>query len=380
MNTSNRISYIDALRGFSLFGLLLVHIPLFAFAEDILFSRHPDQIQIWEGIARVIYNGVCDGKFFPIFSFLFGIGFAIQIQGNSAKNPKLFQFRLLGLALIGILHTFLFFNGDILFSYSILGLILFFLRNKNEVVFLKLASLGIFISSITYLCIGIYFNKEIDFTSMSELTRISNSGNFFDMLQYHKNHLLTDFGFILLFNWPSAFAMLCLGYWVGRKNIHLKENPFLLIPKNKLNFIFLIGFIGSVPLAISVWGFVPESIGMFTLGATAPFLSLMYLYLFYHFYRKYETNIIFKLFQNAGKMSLTIYLSESILMSFFFQGWGLGQFEKWSYETSMLLSIPFYLILSSFATLWFQYFSKGPMEFLLQKFIMICAGQSKGTT
>jgi uncharacterized protein len=368
-NSSNRIPFLDALRGFALFGLLVVHIPLFGFAEDFLYGQDKESIYLYEGIARSIYQGLFDGKFFPIFSFLFGIGFAIQMKGDTRQDQNKFLSRLLGLSIFGVLHSLLFFNGDILFSYSILGLILYKLRYKENSYLLKYALIGVVVSGISYFIIGFYFNKNIDFTEMSALTRPASSGNYHDILAFHRAHFFTDFGFILLFNWPSAFAMLSLGYWVGKKEIHLLENPFGIFGKQSLPKIFSIGILGNIPIILSIWDLIPESWGMSILGLTAPCLSLFYIFLFYKSFKKFHNTILFKLFQNSGQMSLTVYLSESILMSFFFQGWGLGQFEKWSYESSLLLSIPFFLLLSGFATLWLKNFQQGPMEILLRTLV-----------
>ncbi|MFN7141269.1 MAG: DUF418 domain-containing protein [Limisphaerales bacterium] len=122
-----RIELLDVLRGFSLFGILLVNMALFSYPSYYLFAGvRPGTmaIDLW---ADQIVQFFAAAKFYPLFSFLFGVGIALQLlraeaRGRSFAGPHLK--RMLVLLLIGIIHAFLIWEGDILMAYAIGGIIL----------------------------------------------------------------------------------------------------------------------------------------------------------------------------------------------------------------------------------------------------------------
>ena len=126
-----RYKIIDTLRGFSLFGILIVHLPLMGNSHFLILDMDT-ATEVSDQISILIYNLFFEAKLFPIFSFLFGYGFALQLQSKAGQDSTLFLKRLLGLVIFGILHNVLFFNGDILFTYACLGFVLYLLRNKSE--------------------------------------------------------------------------------------------------------------------------------------------------------------------------------------------------------------------------------------------------------
>src|ERR1700676_2244254 len=132
---SERILFIDVLRGLALLGILAANMrgffaPLdcYEFIGVLYHSR-----------ANVIGQGFIDafiqGKFITIFSFLFGLGFAIQMSRAEAKGVRFMGFyprRLVVLALFGLLHGMLIWAGDVLLTYAFSGAILLLFRNRQQ--------------------------------------------------------------------------------------------------------------------------------------------------------------------------------------------------------------------------------------------------------
>ena len=134
--TKNRIEIIDALRGFSLAGIVLVHV-----VENYVGAPTPENTMqlTHQGIADNILDGFIflflRGKFFALFSFLFGLSFFIQMDRANAKGSDFrlrFLWRLFILLAIGFLHH-LFYRGDILTIYAVLGIFLIpFYKMSNK--------------------------------------------------------------------------------------------------------------------------------------------------------------------------------------------------------------------------------------------------------
>ncbi|WP_425331188.1 DUF418 domain-containing protein, partial [Bordetella pertussis] len=128
---AQRLAHLDALRGFALFGILVVNIGVFASVyygtglPDPAFSRPLDQ---W---VNVLVAVLFESKFYLLFSFLFGYSFTLQIdaaqRAGAAFAPRFLR-RLAGLAVLGLAHAVLLYHGDILLTYAVLGALLLALR------------------------------------------------------------------------------------------------------------------------------------------------------------------------------------------------------------------------------------------------------------
>jgi len=125
-----RIATLDILRGFALLGILIMNMPGFGSS----FFAEADGSHLWTGRVDQIAENVRDllfsGKFNSMFSLLFGIGFTIQYARIEARDPdhatRIYLRRLAVLAALGLVHANLFWTGDVLHIYALLGLLLVF--------------------------------------------------------------------------------------------------------------------------------------------------------------------------------------------------------------------------------------------------------------
>src|ERR1700692_2650640 len=135
VSLSERIVFIDVLRGMALFGILAANMRAFFAPLDcydnigVLFHSRSDVL------AQVFIDIFIQGKFISIFSFLFGMGFAIQMSRAEARGTRFLSFyprRLLALALFEIIHGIFIWAGDILLTYALSGAILLLFRKRQQ--------------------------------------------------------------------------------------------------------------------------------------------------------------------------------------------------------------------------------------------------------
>ena len=118
-----RLAQVDALRGFALFGILVVNIGVFASPFYANGITDPTFSGAWDVAVRWLVAWLFETKFYLLFSFLFGYSFTLQMsaaeRGGAAFGPRFLR-RLVGLALLGLAHAVLFYQGDILLTYCLL--------------------------------------------------------------------------------------------------------------------------------------------------------------------------------------------------------------------------------------------------------------------
>jgi len=223
----DRIFYIDLLRGLALFGILAANMRGF-FAP----------LSVYENI-KVLYPGMADriaqafidifiqGKFVTLFSFLFGLGFAVQMSRAEAKGVRFLSFyprRLLALALFGVVHGIAIWAGDILLTYSIAGAVLLLFRNRKQKTVLRWAAVfpTLFFVGITVFFIAARFRhtapdppKPPDMARLQHIVDVYAHGSFLEIV---RQNWIGWVGFSL----PAQFAVLfviylfLLGLWVWR--------------------------------------------------------------------------------------------------------------------------------------------------------------------
>lgn len=363
-----RHKIIDILRGFSLFGLFLVHLPLLG-NSSFLSLELETASKLEDKISYLLYYIFFEAKLFPIFSFLFGYGFALQLQGKAGKDSSLFLKRLLGLAILGILHNALFFNGDILFTYACLGFILFTLRNKSDKILLGIGLVSFLFSSVTFYIIGSTPVTDGEMQKLIMDFKASNELNYWDSVISRVHSGIDLFPFIFLNNWPTSFAMLGLGFVAGRKNA-LTDPSFLeKIPSYFPYLSLAIGITGGICSTFHNYFSISKGIGMAIFAIASPFLSFCYVYFIIYIAKRNILLWLTEIFNRNGRMSLSIYLSESVLMGILLQAWGFHLFDKLRLHELLLMSIPCYLTLSTLSYYWFQKMEMGPMEWVLRTFV-----------
>src|SRR5919107_1236143 len=141
ISLQERIEILDVLRGLAVCGILIGNMQWFSgygMMPQVLAAQSP----VADRVTHFLVHFFVEGKFYSIFSFLFGFGFALQIEraeGRGDLKASLFKRRLFWLLVIGLLHAYLLWAGDILSIYAALGVVLILFRRKKNEALLKWA-------------------------------------------------------------------------------------------------------------------------------------------------------------------------------------------------------------------------------------------------
>jgi len=380
----DRILVIDALRGFALAGIVLVH-----FVEQFLGGPIPEEetsIMI-QGIPDYIVLGIIQlffsGKFFALFSILFGLSFYIQMNRAAQKGKpyKLrFIWRLAILMLIGLIHS-LFYRGDILTIYVVVGLFLPLFHNVSNKWLLIISGI-LFLGLGRFLVFALHgsegFFGLMDFTPNSEFSKdyfkILSEGTIMDVFKDNiTNGLLMkiEFQFGTFNRGYLTFAMFLIGMWFGRiqlfENIgrlrnKLKEYMWYALGFSLLSLILMVVQFSQIrqPIEFNNW---PAMIAMHTmdlmnLGMTG-FILLAFL-IVYGGKKGYRLNIL----APYGRMALTNYVMQSIIGTFIFFGWGLGMLAQVRNLYTFLFGFVIIVVQIILSKWWISKFYYGPFEWI----------------
>lgn len=361
VNVSERIHILDILRGFAIFGILAVNISGFASPAYLPGYEFTGNLPWYDDIAEALALYLADGKFFTIFSFLFGIGFSVQIARAESKGRQLMAFypRRLGVLFgIGVLHAALFWVDDILRLYALLGFVLLVFRNRSNRTLLAWS--GTFFV-LNYGLSLVSNALELSMPNIAAIGReIYLNGSFFAVVQFQAWAGMYIFLSVMQVQAGNVMALFLLGLLAGRVKF------FETLPENRplLQKILTIGLLAGIVFnAIHRW---LETAWLANLDFMIGALSLSAAYvsgLCLLSLNGTGAKLLAPLGQ-AGRMALTNYVLQSVICSFLFNGYGLGLYEKvgaaglWGFTLVIFI---FQIWLSNW---WLARFQFGPLEWL----------------
>lgn len=378
-----RVEVADSLRGFSLIGIFLANLLIFQFGlsgQEYISYFHLNPVNYSVGI---LINIIFVHSFLPIFAILFGFSMDKLYQSMKTKNikrPKLKLFRRsLGLLTLGFLHAIFIWEGDILTSYAIAMLILIPFISFKIKFFKWVTIIGFILLSLFF--IGSFFDStntepssHEKATYVSEVTQIYAHGSFHEIqnvdnkvkdpgLEMIKKDLGDSYGLLLLFSIFINFPLFTLGIYFSKSN---------WFEKNAKQFWSCKLFIYMIPIAligksIMYWSNHNNSTdGISFLSGTL--LSIGIICLFKKVYQSHRQNWIMQNLKYMGKMSLTMYIMQSIIGTLIFYSYGLGLFGKDILLYIALLFIIIYIAQVYLATWYQRHLRYGPLEYLLRMF------------
>jgi uncharacterized protein len=368
-SSQKRQTLPDQLRGFALLGIIVVNMPFLAVSNIGIWEMQLSNLS--DKVVAFLIMALAQGKFYLLFAFLFGYSLTLILKSRSTNSIKKYLRRLVGLALLGAGHAYLFFIGDILMSYALLGivLLLFIGRSMRTVLFASVFSylIGLVLLTLVFFETLGTESSAGGFISDPDALDKALTGSFLDSVVGRANAIPEALLVQLFINWFPAMSMFLLGLAAGR--IGLLSDP----TKNKTLWrkCVIVGVFVGLPAGIaSAWlALVPEDpngvygiAGVVVGFALAPALSAGYvgaIALLSH--RRFMSYT-----EPAGRMSLTGYLGESILLAAIFCGWGLGLFGLLSLTQALIVALSVWIALEIFAKLWLRNFAYGPFEWILR--------------
>lgn len=388
-----RIHVLDALRGFAIFGILIINIGVFSgYSYLSAEARNELLLAEWNTVFDWFHTVFFSGKFYTLFSLLFGIGFAIQLIRASESNRSIkshFSRRLFILLIIGIIHLWGIWFSDILVLYAVCGYLLILFKDFSYKVLLIAAFFIMLIPGVHswYLQTADYSYTNIIYEQLSEswneaeLPTSSGEQITFEMADVSEVIRTDSWSTVLSFNYIGpllrgyiilldarlfkVLAVFILGLWAGH---HLLKNK--LHENNKqLISIAAAGLIIGLPLNIYYEMDNPGNMWMLVIKETLTTFGYIGLTAFYaaSFMLLFKTglkNLLTKLFSPVGKTALTNYILQSVICIFLFYeaGLGLGKYFGSAYLTLSVFLIFIFQVLISI--LWLKHYRFGPLEWL----------------
>ena len=385
VKTSERFIILDALRGFALLGICMANFPefsLYTFLSPEAAASMPTAVQ--DKITRYLLYIFVDGKFYTLFSLLFGLGFSIIIRNAERKGVNGFRifYRRMGmLMLFGLLHLMFIWSGDILLLYALLGMLLPLFRQMPDKKLLGWALFFLILSiGVDLVCEITRTNLALPFIRLQETYCAEygiNGTNFAYWL-----HDAEDYGTVFQFlvqgacvrmqefiignRYFKVLGLFLVGFYIGRNRIYadLEGRKNLLVKVCRLGLI--IGLPCSLLYAWSSMGGHPLSdtlhslfyfISVYPLGfAYAAGLCLLYL--------RVKSLSIWKWLAAPGRMALTNYIGQSVIGMFLFYGIGLGWGSTIGLLQTEVIVLAVFLFQMLFSRLWLSGFKFGPLEWI----------------
>lgn len=385
VRSSERYVILDVLRGLSLLGIALANFPEFSLysflsveAADVMPTAGIDRI------VRYLQYIFIDGKFYTIFSLLFGIGFSIVITNAARKGAngfRIFYRRMLGLMLIGFLHLMFLWSGDILMLYALLGMLLPLFRN--------LPNRALLVWAFVLMAIPV----AVDFTV--EMSGISPSASVVELQQFYCNRYgITDENFAYWLrdaeHYSGTFEFLIqgalvriqefidgnryfkvtglflLGFCIGRNRLYADLSG--LMPQ--LKRIACYGFIVGVPLSFIYawsamngrpWGLGTHAVLYFTSVFPLGFAYVAGICLCYLRRPQWKG---FRFSAMPGRMALTNYIGQSVFGMLLFYGIGFGFGAGVGLVYVVLIAAGVWIVQALFSSVWLYFCQFGPLEWI----------------
>jgi uncharacterized protein len=383
----DRIEIIDILRGFALLGIIIVH-----FTEQYYAGQHPDSQRDFGAmnLADKIVQGVSvvlvQGKFYMIFSFLFGLSFFIQLNKSSGSPSFLIRFawRLIVLFAIGLVHS-LHYRGDVLTIYALLGFGLLVCYRLSDRGLLILAFFLVFdIPSFgVRLYHAAFFTGENPFNSNQKELQLYfdtlKSGTYFAILKANLPELISKFNFqVFSGRIYITFGLFLLGLYAGRKNffgcwqeqIEWVRKIFQVSLWTILGcFIFLgVVFGGATLIGIKLNEALQWAFGGFALDVFNTCLATFYVTGILLLYRKEKWKNSLRHLYALGRMGLTTYLMQTLFGFLIFFSVGLGLLSSMGALPCLLIGLAVFTFQIQFSKWWLRRFRFGPVEWLWRSF------------
>jgi uncharacterized protein len=363
------------LRGFALLGILLVNVQIMAGQQvgpggELVVSPADD-------VVKWLVTALVSTKFYLMFSFLFGYSFTLQRasaeRAGAPFAPRHLR-RLMCLFLLGLAHGVLLFSGDVLTTYAVLSLVLFWARDAAARRLLRAAACLVVGTSVCLLAWGVFtvrFAEPLrpqDIASAVDASVAAYRGDPGSVIVAHLRVLRDTLGWNIVYA-ADMLAAFLLGLVAGRRRILADGSRHRAWLTQIVVCGLPIGLAGSVFMAVCRNG--PLDARWYNVGAavgvlTAPFLSAAYVCGLLLLLRTPLGRWAGGALAPAGRMALSNYLTQSLVMALVFTGYGLAWYGRFGMTALLLGCFVLYaaqLAMSSFLLRRVRY---GPAEWILR--------------
>lgn len=368
-----RYVILDALRGFAILGIILANFPEFS----LWTFSDPSGWTVTDRVTRAVQTFLVDGKFYTLFSILFGMGFSIQLANAGGKLATFYR-RMTVLLLIGLLHICFLWSGDILMLYALCGMLLPLFRNLPAKRILFWAGAFLVLPVILEALLGTTLADPLEreqwricglygITQANFGTWLSNAGSYREVLQFlHQGAVERMWEFVIGHRFFKVLGLFLVGFAIG------KEKVYADVPSHAalLRRVLLWGLAVGMPVGIlytwgsmggAPWGRVWQSV--FYLFSVYP-MGFAYAAGFALLFDRAPEASGWKLLSNPGRMACTNYLSQSVIGIILFYGIGFGLGNRVGLLGTEIIALGVYAFQIAFSTVWMKWFRFGPVEWV----------------
>lgn len=383
VSESKRHAILDIVRGFALLGICLANFPEFSLytflppdVRATMPSHEVDTISLWWLFAFI------DGKFYTIFSLLFGIGFSIILRNSAERGAdgyRVFYRRMFWLLVIGFLHLMLLWSGDILMLYALVGMVLPAFTRLRTRTLLILAAFFLFLPVIVDAACQIFSLKPSAWLVDQQWELCDRYGITEDNFPYWLRDAQSYpdvFKFLVqgavvrmqeFVNGNRYFKVLGLfliGYCIGRHRLYAELDrhklALRLIAYGGLAFgLLLSALYARSSVTARPMGKTAHSLLYFTSVYLTSFAYIAVICLMYGKFRKWR---IWRILSCPGRMALTCYIGQSALGMMIFYGIGLGLGASMWLCSVELVALCVYAFEAVICSWWLSAFRFGPLE------------------
>lgn len=374
---ASRSARIDALRGCAVFGILVVNVWSFVYGYSVYRYGMQEGLPLWDQLAVLFVAAFAEQKFYPIFAFLFGAGFALQ-TGRRPATPVYLR-RLRWLLAVGLVHGTLIWFGDILTAYAVTGFWLVAKAGRPLRELVTSLRLLVFVNALIMLGYGVMTALTHDAALEDGVAQLID-------LQYaHAVYTQGGWGDIALAR-LGDFAYNLVGFYLFVPRLALLfilgvfavRLGWLTRPERHRALwrkILLLGLVAGAPLN-AWWAVVAVSdmarpfaplpgagIALALTDLAGPCLAAAYVAAFMLMRERLLAWLV-----PVGKMALTNYLTQSLLLSFLLQGFGLGLGAVMSRAQLLALCFGIMALQLTLCHWWLARHAQGPVEAAWRRF------------
>jgi uncharacterized protein len=380
---TDRLLNLDVLRGLSLFGILLVNM---AFYSLPMFYYPPGLPQWQRPIDRhldtlILYSG--ETEFLTLFSFLFGLGFAIQLsRAGSGRQANLLFFRRIAVLLgFGLFHAFVIWMGDVLVWYAIVAVALFLFRSARPRTLISAAVL-VFVLRIARLEWLMLYSGALSSGPISKVSNVARldlvqqclsvyaRGSFWEIFVQRARDVWFQYSHPVDFLLHILMVFL-VGLYAGKQRIFQRtgESRRLFVSVWYFGVVFGIGghllrySLPHIDAQASVM-LAPLLTVISDLALAAFYLTSVILAMNHPGVAKLSTPLA-----SIGRMTLTNYLCQSLICTTLTYSYGFGLYGKLRPLDWLGLTLAIYFVQVSLSVLWLRRFAYGPAEWLWRSLV-----------
>jgi uncharacterized protein len=386
-----RVALLDVLRGFALFGILIVNMGFYSSPLYLSFAPIEWWTEPLDVASQALVRFLAQDKFYTLFSILFGVGIAIQSERAESRGVRfgpLFARRMLWLGVIGLIHAFLIWFGDILALYALVGGVAFLFRRRSMrmllisagvllLIPLALSAFVVGIVELAKLDAGLHEAIQTEFAesqreilvALEQARETYSAGSLGEIFGQRARDVAEVYASLPVAA-PPVLAMFLVGIAIGRARLLHDPFAFLAFLRPRLALVVLVALLGNAiatAVAQATNPTVPSALrllGQFAITIGAPALCLAYMYGIAWLVARRSSRSWIMTLAAPGRAALSNYLLQSCVCTAIFNSHGLGLYGRVPPSSGLLLAIAIFAAEIALSGWWLRRFRFGPVEWV----------------